>query len=1016
MKRFIFFTSLFLCFSVIAPSFAKEVIPLRASERDNYSRLTFGWKIKTEYKLDKSVKGTITIEFDHEANLDIDGVNFSHLDNIASVKVLSSNPLKISFTIPKSSDVRGFRIGKRVVLDIYDPKDQGEIKSFKQDDVENTKAEIKTHTKPVTKKPKALDNKMPKVLPEFVLVPEHLPEIDKAPPEEPEVKVKTNTHVKKPVINKHLKNALKQENHVISLRSTSSISLAAFENRGELWLVTGSDSSYALPSFSSPTPNDFEPLTSVDLGNAKAYHMALPADKHLKIKAKGGGLVWDLIMGDKVREGASVKILRRPSHDTAIHGGTLFIPLKYVSDVIDVTDPSTGQSFKVVMVDDAGQFSGEARSYIDFDIIKSSVGMAIYPKVDDLRIDIITGGIEISRPHGLALSLDKDIEKAHIFIKSNNDKNIHEGKGEHDNAATQSRNFFRFSEWQLVPSEELNHNKNILLSGMNGKSDARKVEDMLTLGKMYLSHGRGAEALGFFNYAVSELPGLNDSAEFKALTGVSKALSWKSDAAFIDLLHKDLASIDEIKYWKAYVLADLGDWNQAANILPSNYKPIYKYPNNIGHRLALVLAEINLRDGNLKAAQELMALVANSAQELLEPQKASLEYLQGESYRQKGLLKQTEKIWESLSKDKDDLYRTKAGLALTILLVNEKKITNKQAIDRLERLRYAWRGDELEAQVHFWLGDAYFKDDNYIKGLAIMRDAAGVAGDTALGHRIAGNMGKTFTDLFLGETLAKISALDAVALYEQFSELTPVGSKGDTLVQNLAEHLVKADLLGRAAKILRHQVDHRLEGKEKLRVAVRLAAIELIDDHPQKAINALGKALDTFNFISDKEEKAKRKNEIDLLRIRAYLQNKQFDKSLSLVKKLEPNRDVNRLKADIAWQAGYWDDAADALNEVIIDENISMTRPLAPDQADMILNRSIALSLDDDRIALANMRGKYNDLMLQTDKSRQFEVITRPQNKGALADRETLLSIVSEVDLFKDFLESYRASNSPKHF
>ena len=100
--------------------------------------------------------------------------------------------------------------------------------------------------------------------------------------------------------------------------------------------------------------------------------------------------------------------------------------------------------------------------------------------------------------------------------------------------------------------------------------------------------------------------------------------------------------------------------------------------------------------------------------------------------------------------------------------------------------------------------------------------------------------------------------------------------------------------------------------------------------------------------------------------------------------------------------------AAEALNEVIVDENISLTRPVSGEQADLILNRAVALSLSNDRIALSNMRTKYNDLMLQTSKARQFEVITRPRGTTALADRETLLSIVSEVDLFKDFLESYR--------
>jgi hypothetical protein len=45
--------------------------------------------------------------------------------------------------------------------------------------------------------------------------------------------------------------------------------------------------------------------------------------------------------------------------------------------------------------------------------------------------------------------------------------------------------------------------------------------------------------------------------------------------------------------------------------------------------------------------------------------------------------------------------------------------------------------------------------------------------------------------------------------------------------------------------------------------------------------------------------------------------------------------------------------------------------------------------------------------MSQTNKTRLFDVVTRPRQNAGLADRETLLNSVSEVDLFKNFLDSY---------
>lgn len=74
----------------------------------------------------------------------------------------------------------------------------------------------------------------------------------------------------------------------------------------------------------------------------------------------------------------------------------------------------------------------------------------------------------------------------------------------------------------------------------------------------------------------------------------------------------------------------------------------------------------------------------------------------------------------------------------------------------------------------------------------------------------------------------------------------------------------------------------------------------------------------------------------------------------------------------------------------------------------LILQRAVALNLSGDRIGLANLREKFAEAMSQTNKARLFDVVTRPRKNAGLADRETLLSTVSEVDLFADFLNSYR--------
>ncbi|MCB1581176.1 MAG: hypothetical protein KDJ32_09875, partial [Alphaproteobacteria bacterium] len=309
----------------------------------------------------------------------------------------------------------------------------------------------------------------------------------------------------------------------------------------------------------------------------------------------------------------------------------------------------------------------------------------------------------------------------------------------------------------------------------------------------------------------------------------------------------------------------------------------------------------------------------------------------------------------------------------------------------------------------------YFEDGQYLKGLKIMRDAVSYDVGTPLGQRVAAEMADMFSDLFMGDDLDKVSPMDSIALYDEFKELVPLDERGNQIIERLAEHLASADLLTRAGDLLQYQLDHRLQGADIYRIGVRLAAIRLLDNMPDKALAALNIAAAKLEELPEEMRTPRRYHDISLLRARALSRKGRPDQALALLGDLERTPDMNRLRADIAWTAGYWDDAAEALDDVIVDQNISLTRPLDDENTALLLQRAVSLNLAGDRIALANMREKYSDLMAQTEKAKVFEVITRPRQSGALADRETLLSVVSEVNLFEEFLNTYKNARPPSN-
>ncbi len=794
--------------------------------------------------------------------------------------------------------------------------------------------------------------------------------------------------------------------HVLTVTSTASVGLAVFENMGDLWFVTDRDSGHLKPVVNSRTPYIFAEMQDQPLEGGRAYRTSMPAG--YQVKAKGGELSWKVIFDKQELKLTPVEPERITRGGNFSRGGKLILPLKEPGSILEMTDPLTGQTLKIVTVKNAEQYTGPAQDFVDFTLLRSIVGLAVFPKVDDLNVDLTEQGVEISRPGGLALLPQKTIGSA--SSDTGGPPSPYKGSA----SADFGPRIFNFAEWQRIPYDSLEQNKNIVLASLPEYTKASRAEDLIALAKAYLLSGMGAEALGFLNFAGQELPDIKKNPEFIALRGMANAFDGKTDVALADLQREELKPYQEIGYWKAYVLADLGDWQQAINVLPENLAAFYEYPGLVSRRVALVLSEVLLRAGRIDKADELLALVEYYKDELDEPMRAALSYLRGESARQKGQKQKALDIWKELETGKDDYFRVKSGLAITRLLDEEGTITNEKAIDRLERLRYAWRGDEVEALVNYWLGNAYFKKKEYVKGLGIMRDASEVAGETELGRRVSADMSKTFTDLFLGADLKKLSALDAVALYEQFTELTPPGEPGDRLVRNLAEHLVNADLLARAAKLLENQVNHRLKGEEKLQVAKRLASIYLLDRQPQKAMQTLGKMQESLGLIPEGLEKEETVRAMTLLRSRALAQDNQPEQALALLKNISAAPDVNRLRADISWQAGYWAEAADALNQVLEDQRPGADGTLTEKQAQVIMNLAVALNLSNDRIAIANLREKYHKLMATSSMAHQFEVITRPRRNTVLADRETLLSVVSEVDLFKDFLDGYKSETVEK--
>ena len=318
-------------------------------------------------------------------------------------------------------------------------------------------------------------------------------------------------------------------------------------------------------------------------------------------------------------------------------------------------------------------------------------------------------------------------------------------------------------------------------------------------------------------------------------------------------------------------------------------------------------------------------------------------------------------------------------------------------------MRFAWRGDHLEYEIYEQLGKLYIDHDKPRQGLNVLQRAAENTQSVPERREIVRMMAKAYKDVFLGEDFADLDPLLAVMVYDEFKELTPVGDEGDQLIDRLADKLMDINLYSRAVSVLQDKMERLGEGQHAIKTGLRIAATQLLDRQAQAARETLQKVDDMLSNYSG-EDKDDMNQKVVLLKARALADTGDYNRALFMTEGLDDTADVLRLRIDTAWRAGEWVKVSDNLSKLLAGQNLTMAAPPTADQVQMILNQAVALNLSEQYDAVQRFAAKYDMIMKQSPAYKTFQIITRPRNLITLADRETLMNLTSEVDLFESFL------------
>ena len=193
-------------------------------------------------------------------------------------------------------------------------------------------------------------------------------------------------------------------------------------------------------------------------------------------------------------------------------------------------------------------------------------------------------------------------------------------------------------------------------------------------------------------------------------------------------------------------------------------------------------------------------------------------------------------------------------------------------------------------------------------------------------------------------------AVEALALFYDFRELTPIGRRGDEMIRRLADRLVSVDLLDQAAELLQHQVDHRLQGAARAQVAGRLAVVYLMNRKPDKALAVLRstRTAEVSNELRDQRL---------LVEARALSDIGRHDMAIDILSSMD-NREAIRMRADAFWAAKRWGDAA-AQIELLYGDRWKEFEPLNDLERADLLRAALGYALADDTLGLGRFREKF---------------------------------------------------------
>lgn len=771
---------------------------------------------------------------------------------------------------------------------------------------------------------------------------------------------------------------VRAEGHGLRFKWGDPVTAAAFTRGPYVFLVFNKRAPLDLSAVRQPPPEDLVGDIAEVPSDGTTLRLMPPAGTYYAIRAEGNDWVVEMTRRPR-RPDSPSEVTTRNENDPAT--ARVLVSLRGGESVLELKDPEVGDVLKIVATPVAGAGVEDNHEFPQFRILASAQGVVVRPDVDDLIVRPLGGVVEIYAPRGLMLSPPD-------AVPTRADPSLD---------PEPMPRVFNFAEWQRDDGRPYLARKREMEAALAAAPANNRNPARLALARFLFANGYAVEADGALETILRQTAAVANTRLYRALRGATSLVIGNLEEASRNLRHASLDREPEIAMWRVALDMAEGNTRGAIDQLSRGPDLTRDYPPPYNNRLGLAISEALIELGDIPATRDRLDAVMASGPSPSEETQA--RYLRGRLAILEGKPDEARAIWSTL--ERNSLY-TPAGvlasLALTDLQLKEEKMTRAQAAERIERLRYAWRGDDIEFAVLRRLGELELNGGDVPKGLARLRDLVALKPDSREVAAVTRQMLGSFQKFFLEGDADKMTPLAAIGLYHEFKNLIPSGPEADTMTRNLADRLIKVDLLDQAADLLENLIKTRLAGEARAEAGARLAFTRLLDRKPQEALQALAETEEP-NVAEP------------LLRDRNRLGARalaDLDQPAEALKRIAEDftADGEILRAEIHWKAEAWAAAAEALGGLAGDPPAGEA-PMSEEQTARVLRYASALALAGDQAGLDVARIKYGPAMARGNFKDIFAVIAS-DTAGPLGDVRDIAARLASTAPFQTFLNAYR--------